>query len=236
MGFPDWQRGVQWQGPEYLSLQKVTLDATGTYTLVSAKPNHSYRGVMVTLLGALNSAWLRVQSYTGEPTLFHYDRVEQYLTTDCNFTAAFDVHFDNVTVEIFGGTAGDTFTAAVWPTNLDPGFYVVDSFGPLLYQWPTVTMASLAHETYDLVPYYGEAVIVAEAPAGSSLSIQVAQYDEGGAQISQSYRKRMAGLSDISETLWLPPGRNRLTVENVGAGSTNAYISVVGKYNLVRGI
>lgn len=230
MGFPDWQKIVQWIGPALQAKELVQLSGAGETIIVDKAAARTYSGVLVLAEVATAPAFLQVSSWVGGNPGDEISRTEVYLTAGQTFLACFPVLAERVLAEIIGGAANDNAVVGAWPTNLPAGCYLVDRNPAIAYDWPTANVLAGGSVSYDLLPFFGDAVLLLDNASAGTFAIEIDQLDDGGATIGRSFYESVAAGVVANPTLWLPPARNRLTLYNQGAAAHVVYLSVVGKY------
>lgn len=233
MGFPDWQRITQWVGPALLEYQKVTLGAGGSASLVTTEPSKSYANLCVAIEGGVDGAWLLIRSQTGSALLLFLADSSMYIPAGAKVVVVLPMPLGEATVEITNGTAGDTLTAAVFPTNLPTGCYLTSAGPGIVYEWPSAVIAAGGSLAVDLSAFFGEAVALIDNNSAGNFAYEVDTLDSSGATIARVWYELVAAGAVVNSSLWIPVGRSRLTIYNQSGANHATFVAIAGKHRPV---
>jgi hypothetical protein len=105
-------------------------------------------------------------------------------------------------------------------------------YQPLIYQWPTASIAAGGSAAFDLsAPYYGQASLTVLNTTNTNIYAVLYQYDTSLTQVGVSYFTQMNGItatgfSEINQQVYIPPGRTRLQITNLGTVGGFYYASL----------
>lgn len=234
MGFPDWQSIVEWVGPPIFPPQDVVLSGVGAFNFIEGQAQTSYESALVAVYAPTNPVWLEADVLAAHVTDLPAETVRVYLPAGGQLIAVVPVAGTWIEAALLHGTPGDTIRVAAWPTNLEPGVYPPPGGHSLFTGWP-LAVGGAATVTEDLQPFYGDAQLTVQVPAGANpTTVLLENLHDVSATPDYPYAAQVAAGATLSTPIYLPPGRNQLLVTNGGAAAENVNVSVVARHSLGR--
>ena len=195
---------------------------SANYEMITGAPVSGFPAVMFMVKPVTRSTWFSFQ--VGISGKYHMAEIQQYVPLNTFGTFVLPTLWAYANMIAITSQNGDGFTAGVWPVTQAPGCYPATPDQPLIYQWPTASIPAGGNAAFDLsAPYYGQASLTVLNPTtNTNCYAAIVQYDTSLTQVGVSYLSPMAGatgtvFSAINQQVYIPPGRTRLQITNLGA-------------------
>jgi hypothetical protein len=202
--------------------------ATGAnYFILNGRNIGSYEAVLISVQPTTRETWFNAYTSTAPAAA----TIQQYVPLNATFTFVLPTLSALMSLYAINSQNGDEIYARVVPVVVRPGCYPYDST-PLIYQWPTASIAAGDSAIFDLsAPYYGQASLTVLNTTNTNCYAALVQYDTSLTQVGVSLFSPMNGItatgySAINQQVYIPPGRTRLQITNLGAVGTFFYASL----------
>lgn len=224
-------------GPALLLPTDLKPDASGGIVGFSGLPPSGYSAVLIYVNNTLpggRDVWVFLEAdlSVGVPGVGPIPIQEQlFFPLGSKGYFVLGLPASTISIGLAHGTINAPIEVGVWPTNLAPGFYLPAVGAPLFNQVPTPVIAPGPAVVTDLAtPYFGPANLVILNNSAQAFLVELASFDPTGAQVAVLFLANLPANSNINQPIWLPPGRNKVVIQNVGAANAQIDVAIVGQY------